>query len=142
MPKTKAKPAAKADWRVENDLRRKKQAAALITAGLREYERAFLATCQLLFRSDTGCNTPFEKFFRNIVLHVQICGWPTPEDVESELQDFKRNFRDMQRDAESFRKAYLPKAESAAPEVAQPTRKGTSGHPLARKPRKKAAHAG
>ena len=112
------------DWHAAIHLSREKLAKTLVTAGLRDYERAFLATCQQLFRSDTGCNTPFEEFFRNIVLHVQICGWPTPEVVEEEFHDFQRNFRDMKRDCEAFESAYpSPAAETAQPATKQPTRK-------------------
>ncbi len=123
------------DWHAEIRLSRKKSAKTLVTSGLRDYERAFLATCQKLFRSDTGCNTPFEEFFRNLVIHVQINGLPTPEVAEEELHDFSRNFRDMKRDCEAFEKAYpVPATKTTQPATKQPAKAQR-----ARKAKRKAA---
>jgi hypothetical protein len=97
-------------------------AATLDLKGLDDSERAFLATCQMILRRWTGCNAPFEEFFRCLVLRVESNMWPTPEDVERELKTFKENFEDMRRDARNFLETYRDELEpwriTAAPEAA------------------------
>ena len=147
MRKT-AKPAAvesvPTDWHAECDLRRKKLAAALLTADLPVSERAFLAACQRIYRRHSGCTSPFENFFWSLVQSVQHDTWPTPENVARDFDTFKDDFETMDRWARLFVEAYPAPATPeppAAVETTQPTRKGTTGHPRARKPLKKVARA-
>jgi hypothetical protein len=80
--------------------------ATLDLKGLSDRERAFLATCQKLDRRWNGSNNPFEDFFHNLVASVWRDSWPTPDDVAQELDEFRKNFDDMRRDAASFLEAY------------------------------------
>jgi hypothetical protein len=107
-PKTKPSPVEipQAEWQARDELRRAALSAGFVGAGLDDRERAFLGACQQIYRQDTGSNTPFEEFFRNVVLHVQLTSWPTPDDVEHDLETFRKNFDDMKRDCAAFIKAY------------------------------------
>ena len=87
--------------------------ATLDLVDLNDHERAFLATCQRIHRRETGCNSPFEEFFDNLVVTVQW-RWPSPDDVASYLEEFRQNFTDMKRDARQFMEAYPEKAAADA----------------------------
>ena len=115
-PKTKPSPVEipQAEWKVRNELRRAALSAGLVTVDLSVHERAFLAACQQIYRQDAGSNTPFEEFFRNVLMQVQLGDWPTPDDVEHDLETFRKNFDDMKRDCQAFVKAY-PEGFAAEP---------------------------
>jgi len=92
--------------------------ARLSLRDLDDHERIFLAACQSLHRNDTGCNTPFEEFFRKLVLLVQIGRMPTPDMVEREMEEFRENFEDMERDTLIFLRNY-PKIAAKLNDAAQ-----------------------
>jgi hypothetical protein len=100
------------------DIREAEAAKTLDLKDLDDCERAKLATCQKILRRDTGCNSPFEEFFGNLVFQALFGRWPTPDDVASKLETFKDNFESMQRDARSFLEAYPE--ERKASETEQP----------------------
>jgi hypothetical protein len=81
-------------------------AATLNLVGLDDYERAFLATCQKIYRQDAGSTTPFEEFFDGLALAVEMGRMPTPDEVEDVLKQFRMNWNDMKRDAKLFLDAY------------------------------------
>lgn len=95
--------------------------ATLDLKELDDADRAFLATCQKIQRRWAGSNTPFEEFFNELVTRVQHGRWPTPDDVQRELETFRENFEDMQRDVALFRETY-PKA--AIPEDTEGGKEG------------------
>jgi hypothetical protein len=108
-------------------------------------ERAFLGTCQDLYRNDRGCGTPFENFARTIIRWTTWGNPPTPELV---IDEVKENFepdwdltlhsvkRFMQHYPELIRSlqkgAEDPQATAEPPEVAE-VRKGTTRHPRPRR---------
>ena len=59
-------------------------AATLDLKGLSDSERAFLATCQRIYRRHSGFTSPFEEFFWTLVISVEFGSWPTPDDVADE----------------------------------------------------------
>ena len=101
-------------------------AASLDLEDLDERERVFLATCQMINRRNTGCTTPFEEFFHNLAFSVEYGMWPTPDDVASELEEFRRDYDDIRRDATQFLKNY-PKLGVLVP--AQETVPSGGGQP-------------
>jgi hypothetical protein len=106
---TKTQPAAVEPInRDEEDIAAKdaRIAATLDLKDLGDSERAFLATCQKLYRRHSGCTSPFEEFFWSLVLDVERGHWPTPDDVARELETFKDDFDDMSRWARYFLEAY------------------------------------
>ena len=128
------------------EARNARLAATLDLTDISDPERAFLATCQRIYHRDRGSVTPFEHFFWSLVFSVQHDNWPTPDDVEQGLGTFKDDFEDMDKWARVFVDSYPTPVEQQvtseppqAPEVAKPTRKGTTGHSRARKPRKAVA---
>jgi hypothetical protein len=78
---------------------------------------------------------------------------PTPLQIAASLVDCIREHEDTMETARKFAQMrpdlvlgatlepLATQEPPAAPEVPQPTRKGTTGHPRARKPRKKVGHA-
>jgi hypothetical protein len=120
-------------------------------------ERAFLGTCQDLYRNEQGCGTPFENFVRTIIRWTTWGNSPTPEFVIDEIKEnFERDWdltvhsvkRFMQHYPNlisSFREGLEAPAATPAlpaePERTQPTGNASAKAPRARKPRKKAAHA-
>jgi len=77
-------------------------------------ERAFLATCQQLYRRENGCTTPFEHLIWELVTYVEAGVMPTPKMVEEEVKSFRENWEDMRDKAKSFVDAY-EKSEAPAP---------------------------
>jgi hypothetical protein len=56
-------------------------------------ERAFLGTCQDLYRNARGCATPFETFVRNIIRWTTWGNSPKPQDLIDEIRDeFQEDF--------------------------------------------------
>ncbi len=104
--KTKPTAAASPTWQAEYTATMGRLASTLDLKNLDDVERAFLATCQKIERRFTGCNSPFEEFFHNLVRCVQRSEWPTPEDAAAELDTFREHFDDMRRDAAWFLEAY------------------------------------
>ena len=70
--------------------------------GLSVEERAFLAVCQHLYRSDVGVNSPFEDFFATLVARCQFRGPLTPEEVEGLTDEFREHFTDFASDVRTF----------------------------------------
>src|SRR5207245_2058192 len=81
-------------------------ASELVICDLDDEERAFLATCQRIHRRNAGCNSPFEEFFASLVEWVEAGHWPTPDNVEQRLKEFRDNFDSMTCDATQFMEAY------------------------------------
>ncbi|MCU1337084.1 MAG: hypothetical protein JWO19_2665 [Bryobacterales bacterium] len=102
------------NWEDEYRARNAQIGATLVLADLSDHERAFLATCQKIHRRDTGCTTPFEEFFTKLVITVESGHWPTPDDVEHELKEFRENFDAMQSDVRAFIEAYPEKETTNA----------------------------
>ena len=50
-------------------------------------ERAFLGTCQDLYRNDRGTGTPFEAFVHTIIRWTTWGNPPSPEDILDEIKD-------------------------------------------------------
>ena len=117
MKKPKTKPAAVEPINrgvVDVAARTARIAATLDLKGLSDSERAFLATCQRIYRRHTGCTSPFENFFWSLAFSVQCGNWPTPDDVAEELGSFKENFADVVRWAHDFYEAYPAKSTTEA----------------------------
>jgi hypothetical protein len=147
MRKATRSVAVQPDRDAEYKARKAAAAATLNLKNLDETERAFLATCQKIYRRHSGCTSPFEEFFRILVLNVEHDTWPTPDDVSHELESFKRDFEDMDERARIFVESYPAPAMSPATPAsvpAPPTRtpaKQPAKAQRKRKPRKQAAHA-
>ena len=107
-------------------------AATLDLKDSSDAERAFLATCQKIYRRDHGCVTPFEQFFWGLVVLAENDLWPTPDRVACELATFRDDFDDMDKWARVFVETYPTPAGANEP----PEDKASP-----RKPRKKVAHA-
>ena len=117
-------------------------------------ERAFLGTCQDIYRNSRGTATPFENFVTTIVRWTTWGNPPTPEDVaeeiKTELQEdfnltlhsvkrFMQNYPDL---TSSFRDgAGAPPEPPAADETTEPATKQPAKARGARKPRKKVVRA-
>ena len=129
MSKT-TKPAAKAPETNEEfsrqmqkgyegyEARQARIGATLDLKDLGDSERAFLATCQKIYRRDRGSITPFEEFFSGLIVRVEVGMWPTPDDVAVELGTFKENFEDARECAGKFVEAYPAKPEAGQPKEA------------------------
>jgi len=118
MPRTsqliQAAPVPLKTWEERYAERNAEVAATLDLIGLDDAERAFLATCQKIYRRDTGCNSPFEEFFTMLVGSIESGYWPDPDHVEHELESFRQNWDDMKRDASRFMEAYPEKETTHA----------------------------
>lgn len=120
-------------------------------------ERAFLGTCQDLYRNASGCGTPFEEFLRSIIRFTTWGNTPTPEDlIEHIKQDFEEDFEMTLHSVKRFMHHYPSlisslqegnKATPATPEPraelerTQPATKQPAKAQRARKPRKKVSRA-
>jgi len=93
-------------WKDDFDRRQANIAATLILMNINDTERAFLATCQKLYRQERSCETPFEEFFEGLVICVQARGLPTPADVEQSLETFRQNWESMKESSRKFLEAY------------------------------------
>ncbi len=112
-------------------------AATLDLQDLDVLERAFLATCQKIYRRDSGSTSPFENFFFSLVVRVESGRWPTPDEVASELEEFREDLDLMRKWTRSFLEAY---PEPPAPEqTTQTTIKRPAKARSARKAKRKAA---
>jgi len=73
-------------------------------------ERAFLGTCQQIYRNDIGCYTPFESFFVDLVRWTMWGNTPTLESLREVLKDadsdFVNNWTPMMRGLKRFVKNY------------------------------------
>jgi hypothetical protein len=105
--------------------RREDLARMLTTRKLDLSERAFLGTCQMLYRSNRGCDTPFENFFGSLVWELQFGKWPTPRIVEKELIEFRQQWNDMRVVAAEFVERY--RAASSDEGVGDPPSDPTAG---------------
>ena len=112
MPRTK--PSATV---TKPDVREMDLAAACVLQleSLLDSERAFLAVCQRLYRNDRGCDTPFECFFRSLVIQTLLLQFdptntgrklPTPDDVAEALEEFREHFNSLKTAAADFKAAY------------------------------------
>src|SRR5580704_15758200 len=81
-------------------------APQLAIRNLKNPERAFLTTCQRLYREDRGSNTPFHNFLTTLVLHVEVGHWPTPESVRKLVANFEQEHEEMAADAVEFVSRY------------------------------------
>jgi hypothetical protein len=98
----------------ENRTRDERWAAMLDTntfAQLDRERRAELAVCQHILEREHGCTTPFEEFFSTLITWVSLNSWPTPDRVAQDLETFKQNFEDMERDARLFVGSYYREVE-------------------------------
>jgi hypothetical protein len=93
-------------WEKKYEARNAELAATLNLANLSDRDRAFLATCQKIYERDSGASSPFEQFFCYLVTFVENGHWPTPSDVQQELEEFQSHFECMQRETRYFREAY------------------------------------
>jgi hypothetical protein len=110
MPKTPKSPASRPPAREEtSNERRVRIDSTLVLANLDDFERAFLATCQKIYRQGRGCVSPFEEFFSSLVTCVKFGDMPTPDDVASDLETFRENFDSMRQSARQFTEAYPEK---------------------------------
>jgi hypothetical protein len=73
----------------DRNIRARETAAAtkLDLTNLDLAERAFLGTCQDIYRSDIGCYTPFESFFLDLVHSIMRGNAPTLESIRAELAE-------------------------------------------------------
>jgi hypothetical protein len=118
-------------------------------------ERAFLGTCQDLYRSDRGSGTPFEALFVKV---VRWCTWgnpPTPEHLRSEIEDdFEKDWELTLHSVKRFMRSYpeliaglsapessMPEPQAGAPVSARAPAKQPAKAQRTRAPRKKVAHA-
>jgi len=86
-------------------------AAKLDLTNLKLSERAFLATCQEIYRADIGCYTPFESFFADIVRWTMWGNTPTLDTIRAELAEgsdgeFLHNWNPMLQGVKRFIQNY------------------------------------
>jgi hypothetical protein len=98
--------------------------AQLVVSELDDSERAFLATCQQIYRAFSGCTTPFEDLIRNLISAVQAGKCPSPDDVRKELETFDEDFSSMRRDVALFLLHYPDATRTEAPDAPENPRKG------------------
>jgi len=118
----------------------------LVLTDLGRNERAFLGTCQDLYRNDRGSGTPFENFVQTIIRWTTWGNPPNPEDLIDEIKDnfepnweltvhsvkrFIKNYPDLVRTLQTVDELLAEAAATPPPAKAE----------RARKTRKKAGHA-
>jgi hypothetical protein len=158
MPKTERKlqPVAAPDTHDRYETHAAVAASKLDLNNLDLEERAFLGTCQDLYRNDRGCGTPFENFIKSIIRWTTWGNPPKMEDLICEIKDnfepdwdltvhsvkrFLQNYPELVRSFQEGGEGAQATPDPPAPEQTSATRKGTTGHPGARKQRKKAGRA-
>jgi hypothetical protein len=55
-------------------------------------ENEMLSIVQRICRQHSGCTSPFEAFVLSVLNQAHVGPWPTPDDVEDELKEFRENF--------------------------------------------------
>jgi len=91
-------------------------AKALCIEDIDEREKSFLGVCQMLYRRESGCNTPFEEFFKNLVQHVQWGRWPDPDDVSRLSEEFAGSYDITLKATNKFIEAYPDVVDVSATE--------------------------
>ena len=113
-------------------------------------ERAYLGTCQDIYRNSRDTATPFENFITTIIRWATWGNPPTPETLIEEIKtEFEEDFRLTKHSVERFVANYpdlistAPQAKPARPtaETTQPATRPPAKAPHARKRRKKVASA-
>ena len=93
-------------WRQQYAEREALIGSRLVIAELDDTERAFLATCQDLYRRWGGDRNPFENFIHSLIVTAKFGHSHTPDDVAHELEAFRENFDSMREDAIAFVRLY------------------------------------
>jgi len=116
-------------------------------------ERAFLGTCQDIYRNSRGTATPFENFITTVIRWATWGNPPTPENLIEEIktetqEDFEMTLHSVKRFMQNYPDVIselkfppAPLDRPAAPETVQPAPKSPAKASRARKTRTKHAHA-
>lgn len=123
----------------------KKAADKLDLKGLDLRERAFLGTCQDIYRNSRGTATPFENFITTVIRWATWGNPPTPESLIEELKtetedDFEITLHSVKRFTHNY--PDLVRELQTAEELlvaTQPATKTPANGKTARKAKRKAA---
>ena len=129
-------------------------AGKLDVKGLGLNERAYLGTCQDIYRNNRGAATPFENFITTVIRWATWGNTPKPEDLIEEIkteteEDFELTLHSVKRFVQNYPELIASFQEAtpatSAPPVAPETTTRPTRQPAkarrARKTRKKAGHA-
>jgi hypothetical protein len=89
----------------------------LVITDLDDSERSYLATCQMIYREDSGSKTPFQSFLVALVFAVEHGKWPAPEDVLERLEEFTLEYNDLAEEAAKFLRRYPQNATQETEET-------------------------
>lgn len=90
----------------EEAARTAKIASGLQLSDLQDDERAFLATCQTIYRRVRGCDSPFEEFFSKMVVSISHVAEVFPERLQIAGNIVGRRPSAVRESAGNFMEAY------------------------------------